>query len=144
MTTPPSTGPTAKPIGPDAPKTAMTVADPAARHGVADRPEHDPGVAELEADEEHAQGELPRLAAEGDRGEHDGLDERAPDDDRLAAVLVGPHAPERHERHADDEDEGAEEADEPEPVGLGHAHRLEVLGQEGEDLADARCPRRAR
>ena len=52
------------------------------------------------------------------RAEHDGLDERAPDDDGLAAVLVGPDAPQRHQRCTDDEDEGAEEADEREPIAL--------------------------
>ena len=61
--------------------------------------------------------ELPRLARQRHAGEDDRLDERAPDDDDLAAVLVGPGAPQRDERHADDEDQRAEEPDEREPVG---------------------------
>ena len=80
-------------------------------------------------------GSLARAIADED----DGLDERAPDDDRLAAVLVGPHAPERHEGHPEDEDQGAEEADELEPVAVGNAHRRELRRQQGEDLADAQA-----
>ncbi len=72
-----------------------------------------------------------------DAGEDDRLDQRAPDDDRLPAVLVGPHAPQRHERHPDDEDQRREEADEREPLVLGHAHLAQVARDEGEDLADA-------
>ena len=64
-----------------------------------------PGVPELEPDQQHLHRELPRLARERDAREDDRLDEGAPDDDGLAAVLVGPDAPERHERHADDEDQ---------------------------------------
>ena len=65
-----------------------------------------------------ARRDLPRLAGEGHAGEDDRLDQRAPDDDDLAAVLVGPGAPQRDERHADDEDQRAEDADEGEPVRL--------------------------
>ena len=125
------------PTAVDAPKMPMTVPEPAARRDVADAGEHHARVAELEPDQQHAQRELPRLARQGDAGEHDRLDERAADDDRLAAVLVGPHAPQRHERHADDEDQRAEQPDEREPVVLGHAHLAQVGRDEREDLADA-------
>ena len=116
MRTPPRTGPTANPIGPDAPKTAMTV--PIRRRGTTSRiaAEHDAGVAELEADQQQAHRQLPRLARQGDAGEHDRLDEAAPDDDGLAAVLVGPDAPQRDERHADDEDQRREQPDERQPI----------------------------
>ena len=99
--------------------------------------EHDPGVAELEADQQHRQRDLPRLAGEGDRREDDRLDQGAPDDDDLAAVLVGPGAPQRDERHPDDEDQGAEDPDEREPLAVRDAHLAEVGRQQREDLADA-------
>ena len=54
-----------------------------------------------------------------DAGEDDRLDERAADDDRLAAVLVGPYAPQRDERHPDHEDQRGEQPNEREPVRLG-------------------------
>src|SRR5439155_11219870 len=47
-----------------------------------------------------------------------------------------PDAPERHEGHAEDEDEGAEQPDELDPVGLREAHRAQVRRHEREDLAD--------
>ena len=87
-----------------------------ARRHVADPGQHDPGVAELEPDEEHREGQLPGLARQRDGGEHDRLDQGAPDDDHLAAVLVGPGTPQRDEGHADDEDQGAEDPDERGPV----------------------------
>jgi len=80
---------------------------------------------------------VPILPRERDAHEHDRLDEAAPDDDGLAAVLVGPHAPERDERHADDEDERREQSDERRPIGFRDAHLAQVRGQEREDLGDA-------
>ena len=132
---PPRIGPTANADRAARPEDRDHRAEPARRHDVADRRQHDPGVAELETDQEHAQRELPRLAAEGDAGEHDGLDERAPDNHRLAAVLVGPDTPERDERRTDDEDERPEDPDEPEAIRLGHAHLAQVERHEGKDLA---------
>ena len=105
MSRPARVGPSAKPTAVDAPKMPMTVPSRSARRDVPDAGEHHARVAELEADQQHAQRELPRFARQCDAGEHDRLDERAPDDDGLAAVLVGPHAPQRDERHADDEDQ---------------------------------------
>ena len=119
-------GPSAKPTGRGRTEDPHDRAEPGARRDVADAGQHHAGVAELEADQQHAQRELPRLARQRHAGEHDGLDERAPDDDGLAAVLVGPHAPQRDERHADDEDQGAEQADERQPVVLRHAHLAQV------------------
>ena len=87
-------------------------ADPRERRDVADPGQHHPGVPELEPDQQQAERELPRLLRQRDAGEHDRLDEAAPDDDRLARVLVGPDAPERHERRPDDEDQRREQADE--------------------------------
>ncbi len=110
--------------------------DPAERRDVADPRQHDPGVAQLEPDEQHRNGELPRLPGEGDRREDDRLDQRAADDHDLAAVLVGPGAPQRDERHPDDEDQGAEDADERESILWGDAHLAQVGREEGEDLAD--------
>ena len=46
---PARTGPTANPIGPDAPKIAIVVPRRALRRDVADARQHHPGVAELEA-----------------------------------------------------------------------------------------------
>ena len=80
---------------------------------------------------------MPWLAREGDADEHDRLDETAPDHDRLPAVLVGPHAPERNERHPDDEDQAREQPDEEGAVDIWHADDPEVRREEGEDLADA-------
>jgi hypothetical protein len=62
---------------------------------VADPGQHHACIAELEADQEHAHGELPGFARQRHAGEHDGLNERAPHDDGLAAVFIGPHAPQR-------------------------------------------------
>ena len=107
-----------------------------ARRHVADPGQHDPRVAELEPDEQHRNGELPRLAREGDGHEDDGLDQGAPDDHDLAAVLVGPRAPQRNERHADHEDQRAEDADEGETILLGDAHLAQVGRKQREDLAD--------
>ena len=117
-TSPPRNGPIANPIGPAAPKIAIVV--PIRRLGTTSRMrrQHDPGVAELEPDQQQAQRELPRLPRQGDAGEHDRLDEAAPDDDRLARVLVGPDAPQRDERRADDEDQRREQPDERQPLGL--------------------------
>ena len=84
-------------------------------------------------------GQLPGLVAEGDAGKHDRLDQGTPDDHHLAAVLVRPHAPQRHERRTDDEDQCAEDPHETEPVGVGYAHRAQVGRREGEDLADAQA-----
>ena len=119
-------------------------AEAGARRHVADTGQHDPGVAQLEADEQHRERDLPWLAGQGDAGEHDRLDERAPDDDHLAAVLVGPRSPERDERHADDEDQRAEQPDEGQPIRGRDAHLAQVCRQQREDLADARAPRPSR
>ena len=51
----------------DAPKTPDDRAQPPARGDVADAGQHDPGVAELEADEEHAQARAARAPATGRR-----------------------------------------------------------------------------
>ena len=110
-------------------------AEAAQRGDVADAREHHAGVAELEPDQQHRQGELPRLARQRDAGEDHGLDEGAPDDDGLAAVLVRPDAPQRDEGQADDEDQRAEEPDERQAVRLVDAHLAEVRRQQGEDLA---------
>ena len=139
-----ATGPTANPIGPDAPKTRDRHPEPAQRRHVADAREHHAGVAQLEPDEQHREGELPGLPRERDAREHDRLDEGAADDDGLAAVLVRPDAPQRDERQPDDEDQRAEEPDEGEPVRLVDAHLAQVRGQQREDLADARGPRPSR
>ncbi len=72
---PPSTGPIANPIGPLDPEDRDQRAEASERHDVADRGQHHSGVAELEADEKHAQGQLPRLAAERHAGEDDRLDQ---------------------------------------------------------------------
>jgi len=92
-------------MGPLAPNSAMTV--PSRRVGVTSRirREHHAGVAELQPDQHQAQRELPRLATQRDGTEHDRLDQGAADDDRLAAVLVGPDAPQRDERRAHHEHE---------------------------------------
>ena len=137
MRTPARAGPDAIPTAVDDPKMPITVPESSSRRDLADAGEHHAGVAELEADQEHAQRELPRFARQGDPGEDDRLDQRAPDDDRLPAVLVGPDAPQRHERHPYDEDQRSEEADEGEPLVLGHAHLAQVARDEREDLADA-------
>ncbi len=97
---PASAGPNAKPIGPDEPKSAIVT--PRRRSGVTSRipasitpvlPSWNP-ISSIE-----------RASCHGSRdsatpGEHDRLDEGAADDDRLAAVLVGPDAPQRDERQA--------------------------------------------
>ena len=134
---PASAGPIANPTAPDAPKSAIAV--PSRRRGVTSRMPASmiPVLPELEPDQQHRNGELPRLAREGDGHEDDRLDQRAPDDHDLAAVLVGPGAPERDERHADDEDQRAEDADEGETILLGHAHLAQVGREQREDLADA-------
>ena len=137
MRMPASAGPTAKPTALAAPNSAMVVPSRMPRRHVADAGQHDPGVAELESDEEHRERHLPGLAGERDGGEHDRLDQGAPDDDHLAAVLVGPRAPERDEGHADDEDQGAEDADERGPLAVRDAHLAQVRRQQREDLADA-------
>ena len=129
-------GPTANPIGPDAPKIAIVV--PSRRIGVTSRM---PASMTPVFPSWNPMRSMLRASCHGSRrqrhaGEHHRLDERAAHDDGLAAVLVGPHAPQRHERHPDHEDQRAEEPDEGEPVGFGYAHLAQVGRDEGEDLAD--------
>ena len=136
MRIPASAGPTAKPTGPDAPKIAIVV--PRRARGVTSRIPASmiPVLPSWNADEQHRERDLPRLAGQGHAGKHDRLDERAPDDDHLAAVLVGPRPPQRDERHADDEDQRAEQPDEGQPVRGRHAHLAQVCREQREDLAD--------
>jgi len=75
--------------------------------------------------------------AKGHAGEDDHLDERAPDDHRLAAVAIRPDAPERDEWHPEHEEQRAEQPDELEPVRPRDAHRKQLRGQQREDLAHA-------
>jgi hypothetical protein len=114
-------------------------AEASPRRRVPDRAEHHASVPELEPDQQHAQGDVPRLARQRHAGEHDGLDERASGDDRPPAVPIGPHAPERHERHPDEEEQRAEQPDEPEAVGAGDPHRAQELRQQRVDLGDSRA-----
>ena len=82
------------------------------RTHVAQRGEHDPGVAQLQAGQEKGDGELSRFAGQRDAREDDHLHHRAADDDRAPAVLVRPYAPERHEEDAEHKDERGEDAGE--------------------------------
>ena len=125
---PARTGPAANPIGPEAPKMAIVV--PSRAFGVTSRipASITPVLPELEPDQQHRQRELPRLARQGDAGEDDRLHEGAADDHHLAAVLVGPGTPQRHERGSDHEDQGVEQADERQAVGRLHAH-VEQVGR---------------
>ena len=71
---PPSAGPTANPTGPEAPKMAMVTPSRRERRDVADAGQHHARVAELEADQQHRQGQLPRFA----RQRHDRRRPRPP------------------------------------------------------------------
>ena len=73
----------------------------AARHAVGQLGQHHAGVAEVEAGQRRDQEDRADRARDPERGEQQRLDDRAADDDRLAAVAVGPGAPERDERQAD-------------------------------------------
>src|ERR1035437_1851102 len=64
------------------------------RRSIVNRGHHHAAVAQLDPDEQHAEHELPGSGAGRDDAEDDRLNESAADDHRLAAVLVGPDAPE--------------------------------------------------
>ncbi len=100
----PRTGPMAKPIGPALPNQAR--ATPIRPVGAESRiaPSMTPALPSWRPTRSMLRARC-RLARQGDADEDGRLDEGAPDDDDLAAVLVGPDAPQRDEGHADDEDE---------------------------------------
>ena len=130
-------GPTAKPTAPDAPKMAIVV--PRRCLGVTSRMPASmiPVFPSWNPMSSIAKRQLPGFARERDGGEDHRLDQGAPDDHDLAAVLVGPGTPQRDERHPDDEDQRAEDPDEEQPVLVGDAHLAQVGRQQREDLADA-------
>src|SRR5450759_1377701 len=88
------------------------------RRSIVNRGHHHAAVAQLEPDEQHADHDLPGSGAGRDDAEDDGLNDGAADDYRLAAVLVGPDAPERDERQSRKEEERTEPADEVGDVGI--------------------------
>ena len=66
-----------------------------ARRALGQLGQHHPGVAQDEADQRHEQEQLRDVGHERQQQEQHRLDDRAPDDDHLAAVAVRPGAPER-------------------------------------------------
>ena len=80
-------------------------AQPATRRDVTDGGHHHAAVAELEPHQQHSNHELPGRPAGRDYSKHDRLNKSATDDHGLAAVLVGPHAPQRDDREAGQEEE---------------------------------------
>src|ERR1035437_8913450 len=105
------------------------------RRSVVDRSHHYAAVAQLEPDEQHANHELPGSGAGRDDAEDDGLNDGAADDYRLAAVLVGPDAPERDERQSRKEEERTEPTDEVGDIGTCDTDIGQPVRQEGVDLS---------
>src|ERR1035437_4853389 len=113
------------------------------RRSVVDRSHHYAAVAQLEPDEQHANHELPGSGAGRDDAEDDGLNDGAADDYRLAAVLVGPDAPERDERQSRKEEERTEPTDEVGDIGtcdtdIGHPVRQEDVNLSHSEALDER------